>query len=72
MQMKLIPKLTELRESRGTPKTWVAKKLGVSVASVANWETGLAMIPYDKARMLAKLYGVSMEDLYEEKENQPE
>jgi transcriptional regulator with XRE-family HTH domain len=50
----------------GRPKTWLARALGVSVATVTNWVTGETMMPYDKAREAAKLFGVDMEELYEE------
>lgn len=56
----------EIRESQGKSKAWVARKIGVSAYSIANWESGSAMIPYDKARSLAQLYGVTMEELYKE------
>lgn len=64
--MKLVPRIGEIIEGQGRRRTWVAEKIGVSSASISNWEKGEAMIPYDKARLLAKVLGVKMEDLYEE------
>lgn len=61
--MRLQPRLEKLRDGR--PKTWVAKKLGVSISTVTNWEQGDTMMPYDKARELAELLGITMEELYE-------
>lgn len=63
---KLEPKISEIIESQGRKRKWVAEQIGVSAHSILNWEKGEAMIPYDKARSLAKVLGVKMEDLYEE------
>lgn len=64
--MKLVPRITQLIESQGRKRTWVAQQISASSASISNWEKGEVMIPYDKARALAKVLGVKMEDLYEE------
>lgn len=64
--MKYVPKIADIIERQGRKRTWVAQQIGASAASISNWEKGESMIPYDKARSLAKVLGVKMEDLYEE------
>lgn len=64
--VKFVCKIGEIIEKQGRRRPWVAKEIGVSRTSLRNWELGEAMIPYDKARLLAKVLGVSMEELYEE------
>ena len=41
----------------------VAKKIGVSIIAVSNWELGKNGIARKHKKKLAKLYGCSVEDL---------
>jgi len=66
--MKLVPKLLQIRESQGRGRPWVASKIGIGRSTLESWEKGESMVPYDKARALARLYGVTLEGLYEEVE----
>jgi transcriptional regulator with XRE-family HTH domain len=63
---RYVSKIVEIIDSQGRKKSWVAEQIGVSVTSINNWDKGEAMIPYDKARKLAQVLGVTMEELYEE------
>lgn len=62
----LRSKIGELIQSQGRKKSWIASQIDCSIHSLNNWDKGDAMIPYDKARSLARVLGVSMEELYEE------
>lgn len=41
----------------------VAEAIGVSTATIINWESGKAMPPFDKVNALADLYHVSLDRL---------
>lgn len=57
-------RLRELREERGQPKTFVAKKLGISYNSICCYEKG-RRIPSDAVKVaLAKYYGVPLERIF--------
>jgi len=49
----------------------IAEKLGVTRQAVAKWEAGETVPDLDKCRLLAELFGVSLDDLanYEPEEN---
>ena len=49
----------------------IAEKLGVTRQAVAKWEAGETVPDLDKCRLLAELFGVSLDDLanYEVEEN---
>lgn len=51
-------RLTELRHEHGYNQMYVAKKLGVTQASVCHWECGIRTPRVIRVLMLAKLYGV--------------
>ncbi len=62
IQMRKIGRLTQED---------IAEKLGVSRQAVAKWEAGETIPDLDKCRMLAELFGVSLDDLanYEPEDN---
>lgn len=58
-------RLVELREAAGLRQVDVAKKMDVDQATVSNWERG-AHVPLRKyCKKLARLYGVTMDELLE-------
>lgn len=60
------PRLGEIRKSKGLEQKYVANKIGIGFQRLSDWERGKGMPRYDKAYSLAKIYGVTMEELYEE------
>ena len=63
--------LVHLRKMRHLTQEDIAEKLGVTRQSVAKWETGDTIPDLDKCRVLAELFGVSLDDLanYEPENN---
>lgn len=58
-------KLRELREERGITQTHMAKKLGFNTVSAYNLiESGQRGLQVDKAKMIAEIFHVSIEDLF--------
>ncbi|OUO90191.1 transcriptional regulator [Gordonibacter sp. An230] len=56
-------KLVKLRKKQGMSQQQVASVLGVTRQTVSNWECGQGAPALDKAGELARLYGVSLDDL---------
>ena len=56
-------KLMKLRKKRGMSQQEVASALGVTRQTVSNWECDQGAPSLDKAADLARLYGVSLDDL---------
>ena len=63
--------LVQLRRLKQMTQEDVAGKVGVTRQSVAKWESGDTIPDLDKCRLLAGIFGVSLDDLanYESKEN---
>ena len=63
--------LTHLRKMKKMTQEGVAEKLGVTRQAVAKWESGETLPDLEKCRLLAELFGVSLDDLanYEPEEN---
>ena len=59
----LEEKLASLRRRRGLSQQEVAQALGITRQTVSNWECGQGAPTIDKARDLALLYGIGLEDL---------
>lgn len=58
-------RLRELRESRGITQTYISKKLGFSTVSAYNLiESGQRGLQVDKAKKIAEIFNVKMEDLF--------
>nr|DAH31727.1 MAG TPA: helix-turn-helix XRE-family like protein [Caudoviricetes sp.] len=55
--------LKELRLAAGLQQADVAKKLNVTITAVSNWELGKNAILRKYHKKLAKLYGVTVEEL---------
>lgn len=63
--------LIHLRKLRKMTQEDVAEKVGVTRQAIAKWESGETIPDLDKCRLLADLFGVSLDDLanYESEEN---
>lgn len=63
--------LVQLRKMKKMTQEGIAEKLGVTRQAVAKWEAGETVPDLDKCRLLADLFGVSLDDLanYEPEEN---
>lgn len=59
----LSEKLVSLRRKQGLSQQEVAQALGVTRQTISNWECGQGAPAIDKAKDLALLYGVGLEDL---------
>ncbi len=55
--------IRELREGRGWTQLELAVKLGVTPATVYNWERGKYEPTASKLRAIAQTFGVSMDDI---------
>lgn len=63
--------LTHLRKMKKMTQEGIAEKVGVTRQAVAKWESGETVPDLEKCRLLAELFGVSLDDLanYEPEEN---
>ena len=55
--------LTHLRKMKKMTQEGVAEKVGVTRQAVAKWESGETLPDLEKCRLLAELFGVSLDDL---------
>ena len=55
--------LLNLRKQNSMTQEDLAEKLGVSRQAVAKWESGETVPDLEKSRMLAGIFGVSLDDL---------
>ena len=63
MNIKIADRLVELRKKNGYSQEQLADKLGLSRQAVSKWERAEASPDTDNLICLAKLYGVSLDDL---------
>ena len=63
--------LIHLRKMKKMTQEGVAEKVGVTRQAVAKWESGETLPDLEKCRLLAELFGVSLDDLanYKPEEN---
>ena len=63
--------LIHLRKMKKMTQEGIAEKVGVTRQAVAKWEAGETVPDLEKCRLLAELFGVSLDDLanYEPEEN---
>ena len=61
--MKLAEKIMKLRKQQGWSQEELAMKLGVSRQSVSKWESGASDPSTANLIAIAKLYGVSAEEI---------
>ena len=66
MKENFAIKLRELRKASGMTQEQLAAEFGVSVQAVSKWESGASDPSTSNLLALAKLYGVSAEDLLRE------
>ena len=59
----IADKLSALRRRTGMSQQEAANAIGVSRQTISNWELGQGSPALDKAAELARLYGVSLDDL---------
>lgn len=57
--------LKELRQNKGLTQTEVAQLIGKSNRIISHYETGRVIPPLEVAVKLAKVLGVSVEEIYE-------
>ena len=60
---RIARKLRELREASGLTQDQVARKIGISQASVARYETGASEPTVDMLDLLAQIYRVDLFDI---------
>ena len=61
--MTLGQRIQELRKQKGLSQEGLGEKLGVSRQAVSRWEMDGAVPEVDKLVAMAKLFGVSLEQL---------
>lgn len=59
--------LLALRTTVGWSQEYVARQMKVSRQTIMNWEDGKSIPTADKAIKLAKIFGVTVEELMEDK-----
>ena len=64
--MEFSEKLIQLRRKQGMSQEQLADRLGITRQSVSKWESGASDPSTSNLLALAKLYGVSAEDLLRE------
>ena len=70
--MKLSEKICTCRKKQGLSQEKLAERLGVSRQAVSKWETGESEPEIGKLRLLARTFGVSVDWLLSEEEDEPE
>ncbi len=63
--MNIGYKIKELRKKRGITQEQLANVIGVSFQAVSKWENGIALPDITLAPVLAKYFGVSMDELFD-------
>ena len=63
--MNIGYKIRELRKKRGITQERLANVIGVSFQAVSKWENGIALPDITLAPVLAKYFGVSMDELFD-------
>lgn len=69
--MKLEQKLTCMRKEQGLTQAELAEALGVSRQAVSRWEGGQSFPSMENLSCLSRLYGVSVDDLVNDREKLP-
>ena len=59
-------KLLQLRKSLGLSQENITKKMGVTRQTILNWETGISSPTLTNAVKLAKILGVTVNELIED------
>lgn len=61
--MELSEKIQMLRKERGLTQEQFAEQLFVSRTAVSKWETGRGMPSMESLKMIAELYGITLDEL---------
>ena len=61
--MKLSEKLLQLRESKGMTQRQVYDATGITDVTISRYENNLRIPTLENAKILSKLYGVSLDEL---------
>lgn len=61
--MELSEKIQKLRKERGLTQEQLAEQLFVSRTAVSKWETGRGTPSIESLQMIAKLYGITLDEL---------
>ena len=67
-----IRKVKQLRIGEGLTQKELAKKLRVSESAVSMWERGERSIGFEKADEIADLFGVSLNEILEDRKSTPD
>lgn len=65
-------KYAKLRDERGLTDYQVAKKTGISSATLSEWKSGIYTPKIDKMIKIADLFGLSLDSLFREDPNESE
>ena len=70
MNIAIADRLLRLRKAHGFSQEELAEKLDVSRQTLSKWETGESLPDIGKSRLLAEIFGVTLDDLvkYEKEE----
>ena len=63
--MELGKKIKQLRFKAGLTQEQLAEKLGIGAQSVSKWENAVAMPDITTLPLLAEVFGVSIDDLFD-------
>ncbi len=69
--MKLAEKLIYLRKEKGLSQLTLAGMMNVSRQAISRWETGVAVPSSENLIYLGNLYGVSLDYLFNDNEDEP-
>jgi len=69
MTIEIANRLVEFRKKKGYSQEQIAEMLGVSRQSVSNWESGEVTPSIEYFGQLAKIYGCTIDDLYNTEKN---
>ena len=68
MAIKFNENLKKSRKRKGLSQKALSEKLGVALSTVAMWETGSRQPDYQMLNRIADFFGISFDDLLEDKE----
>ncbi|MEG0240454.1 MAG: helix-turn-helix transcriptional regulator, partial [Anaerorhabdus sp.] len=71
MNIEIANRLVELRKQRGLSQEDLAQELGISRQAVSKWERAESSPDTDNLILLARLYGVSLDDMLKTDEEIP-
>ena len=69
LEGKIMSKLCELRKKNNLTQEALAEKLYVSRQTISKWELGETKPNIEQARDLAKIFNISVDELFDEESN---